>query len=284
MNLQFFSSAVEFLSKAGKPLARNEAKSGLILGLAKIVADDPHRYGSADPWFCAALDGNALRAAAVRTPPYKVLLAHVSGDAAAIAGELAEAISKKERIIPGVTGDKELAEKFAALWSEKQRVGIKADFTVNQRIYKLTRVDDVPLSPGHLHRATEADLPLIKQWADGFHKDTHGDERNSPENDAAFYLSKGWVYLWIDEKPVSMAMKSRPTENGMAVGYVYTPADLRGRGYASSCVAGLCRDILKSGYKFCTLYTNLANPVSNAIYMKIGFKPVGDSIDFTFDV
>ncbi len=284
MDIQFYPSAIEFLSNAGKPLARNEAKWGLVLGLAKIVADDPYRYGSADPWFCAAFDGEALRAVAMRTPPYKVLLAHVSGDAAAIADKLAEAISKKERFIPGVSGDKELAEKFAALWSEKKKIGIKTGLTVNQRIYKLIRVNDVPLSPGHFHQATQADLPLIKQWADAFHNDTHGDERNSPENDAAFYLSKDWVYLWIDDKPVSMAMKSRPTANGMAVGYVYTPPDLRGRGYASSCVAGLCRDILKSGYKFCTLYTNLANPVSNAIYMKIGFKPVGDSIDFTFDV
>jgi predicted GNAT family acetyltransferase len=282
MKVQFFSTANEFLSIAGKRLEHDEARWGLVLGLARIVVDNPHRYGSADPWFCAALEGDILRAVALRTPPYKVLLAHVSGDPAALADELVAAVAKKNSEIPGVSGDKELADKFAALWSVKQKIGINAEFTVNQRIYKLTKVNDLPLSPGHFQKAIEKDLPLVKQWADAFHLHTRGDVRVSPENDASFYVSKGWVYFWVDGKPVSMAMKSRPTEHGTAVGYVYTPPDLRGHGYAGSCVAELSRDILKSGCKFCTLYTNLANPVSNSIYIKIGYKPVSDSTDFTF--
>jgi predicted GNAT family acetyltransferase len=68
----------------------------------------------------------------------------------------------------------------------------------------------------------------------------------------------------------------------MAIGSVYTPAALRQHGYATSCVAGVCRAILKSGYAFCTLYTDLSNPTSNSIYMKIGFKPVCDSVQHTF--
>jgi len=33
---------------------------------------------------------------------------------------------------------------------------------------------------------------------------------------------------------------------------------------------------------FCFLYTDLANPTSNKIYMDIGWEPVCDSIDYAF--
>jgi hypothetical protein len=68
----------------------------------------------------------------------------------------------------------------------------------------------------------------------------------------------------------------------MTVGGVYTPPELRNRGYATSCVAELSRNILQSGKEFCTLYTDLANPTSNSIYMKIGYKPVCDSVEYAF--
>ena len=50
------------------------------------------------------------------------------------------------------------------------------------------------------------------------------------------------------------------------------------------CVAELSRNILQSGKEFCTLYTDLANPTSNSIYMKIGYKPVCDSVEYTFEM
>jgi predicted GNAT family acetyltransferase len=79
-----------------------------------------------------------------------------------------------------------------------------------------------------------------------------------------------------------MAVKGRSSEKGMTVGYVYTPPELRGRGYATSCVAELSRNILQNGKEFCMLYTDLANPTSNSIYRKIGYEEVYDSVEYTF--
>ena len=80
-----------------------------------------------------------------------------------------------------------------------------------------------------------------------------------------------------------MAAKLRPTERGTSVGLVYTPPESRNKGYATSCVEELSRNILRSGQAFCTLYTDLANPTSNSIYMKIGYRPVCDSVEYTFE-
>ena len=63
---------------------------------------------------------------------------------------------------------------------------------------------------------------------------------------------------------------------------VYTPPEHRGRGYASNAVAALRRRALERGVRSCMLYTDLANPTSNAIYQKIGYRPVCDSRNYRF--
>lgn len=83
-----------------------------------------------------------------------------------------------------------------------------------------------------------------------------------------------------DEGPVSTALKTHPARQGVSIGGVYTPPDRRNRGYASSCVAGLCQELLAT-YAFCVLYTDLANPTSNAIYQLIGIRPHHDSLMIT---
>ena len=90
------------------------------------------------------------------------------------------------------------------------------------------------------------------------------------------------VYLWEDGQPVSMAAKARPTINGITVNLVYTPPQFRRRGYATSCVARLSQLLLDSGWKFCTLFTDLANPTSNDIYQKVGYMPVCDFNECVF--
>jgi len=69
---------------------------------------------------------------------------------------------------------------------------------------------------------------------------------------------------------------------GISVGLVYTPIDRRGQGYASACVAELSQKMLDQGKAYCTLYTDLSNPVSNAIYQRIGYRPFADFLDIRF--
>ncbi len=76
-----------------------------------------------------------------------------------------------------------------------------------------------------------------------------------------------------------MAVAQGVTPNGCRVGYVYTPLELRGRGYATALVAELSQRMLDSGMSFCVLYTDLGNPTSNAIYQRIGYEAVCDVRD-----
>jgi predicted GNAT family acetyltransferase len=90
------------------------------------------------------------------------------------------------------------------------------------------------------------------------------------------------LYFWVDGAPVSMAGYTGPTPHGIRVGPVYTPPELRGRGYASALVAQMSQALLDGGRSFCFLFTNLANPTANHIYEQIGYEPVVDMDVYTF--
>jgi predicted GNAT family acetyltransferase len=142
------------------------------------------------------------------------------------------------------------------------------------------------MPPGHLRLAETKDIDLIADWARVFSEEALGETPAEGEAQrlAEARVKLGEIYLWEDGQVVSMAAKGRPTRNSCSIGLVYTPPELRGRGYASTCVASLSQVILASGYQFCTLFTDLSNPTSNSIYQKMGYRPLGDFNAYDFEV
>lgn len=92
------------------------------------------------------------------------------------------------------------------------------------------------------------------------------------------------VFLWFDQnsQPVSLAMQVRDSPHGGIIGYVYTPHDCRGLGYASNCVARTSQAILDDGKDFCGLYVDLANPISTRMYSNLGYHLIGESNEVRF--
>ncbi|MFA5309047.1 MAG: hypothetical protein WC370_06125 [Dehalococcoidales bacterium] len=245
MDVKYYRDASEFIKHAGEFLAVDEARYGLVLGIAKAVVVNPYQYAGQAPWFCSIGKENDIYAVAMRTPPYNLIVARFSGDPQVIAEKLMLAVAAQFTTIPGVVGDKELGDAFADLWCEKHGVTIK-DKTA-QRVYRLDKVNNVPVSPGRFRPATMAEKNLVARWHHAFNIDCFGPDKNVPETDVTPVIERGWVFFWEDGKPVSMALKTRPTDEGMTVSGVYTPPELRGKGYATSCVAELSRNILQSG-------------------------------------
>ena len=93
----------------------------------------------------------------------------------------------------------------------------------------------------------------------------------------------GGFGLWHDAGgAVSLAGFGGPTPNGIRIGPVYTPPEHRNRGYGTAVTAAVSELLLEQGRRFCFLYTDLANPTSNAIYLRIGYEPVCDSRELAF--
>jgi predicted GNAT family acetyltransferase len=67
------------------------------------------------------------------------------------------------------------------------------------------------------------------------------------------------------------------------IGPVYTPPELRRRGYASSAVAAVSRQALAAGAQRCALFTDLSNPTSNKIYADVGYRRIADWEEHLFE-
>jgi predicted GNAT family acetyltransferase len=154
---------------------------------------------------------------------------------------------------------------------------------MEQMIYRLDQVNEIPSSPGRLVRATDEHVDLVADWMVDFSQVTHERwSRSDARKRGREAIAASRVYLWHDERPVSMAWQARAIGDGVAISGVYTPPELRRRGYATSCVAALSQLLLDEGYRFCCLYADLSNPTSNSIYQKTGYYAVRGSMVYRF--
>lgn len=280
MRVTRFESVGEFRERATPFLLEHEAANNLILGISASVADGSARY-EGPLYFATVDDGGAVIAAAVRTPPYSIVLSVAPAEVTPLIAADILAISPD---LPGVNGTSNVSHAFAE--AIRVRSGRRFALARAMRIHELQRVIPVHDIPGQLRRATLADRDIVLAWSRSFSEETSGAPDDAADARALDMLGDAGdraMYLWHDGGPVSMCGFSGPTPNGIRVSYVYTPPHLRGRGYASAAVAELSQHILDSGRRFCFLYTDLRNPTSNRIYQRIGYEPVIDVDEYAFE-
>jgi uncharacterized protein len=271
------ADAAEFLERAA-PLLADEARYNLILGLAGTLRDSPAVYPEHELWLVE--DGDDVVGAALRTPPYNLVLGHGT-DAAlqALARKLAGGI-------PGAVGAVPEIDDFVAACVREH--GVTAEPRVRQGIYALDAVVTPAVPPGSPRAATPADRELLVRWWGEFGVEALGaleqdEEQNGRNVDHRLATPGNGIALWEDGgEPVSAVGYGSPTPTGVRIGPVYTPPEHRGRGYASALTADVSAEQLASGRSFCFLYTDLANPISNKIYVAIGYRRVCDSVQYAF--
>lgn len=279
-NFESYPSATPFLAKMRTKLEANEARNGLMLGLALRVEQDPRAYGDEAPYFATVENGIGVVTAALMTPPRGLILYCVNDEAGSYEAEALQAIAHNLRAdnwhLPTVHGPSEIAVRFAEIWSEV--ASVNHEVMMAQRAFELREVNHPTESAGQLRKATEADQDIAVEFISAFEVEAFPNQSTAEQLQklARQKIADGHLFLWDDEKPVCLVGLSRPTARGISIGPVYTPPNQRGRGYASSAVARLSQEQLDSGKEFCTLFTDLANPTSNSIYQKLGYQPIGD--------
>ena len=278
MDVRLVDSPAEFLEATGPLLGADEARHNLILGLASTLAEHPSLYVDHRLWVVE--DAGSVVGAALRTPPWPIVLAQPATDEA-----LAALVDVVEDDLPGVVGARPEVEVFADLWTGK--TGSAYHVKIEQGIYALSTVLPIAEPKGHSRIATRDDRPLLIDWWNAFvieavHETDPDLEEIRQAVDHRLGDPHGGFLLWEAGEPVSLAGYGGRTPNGIRVGPVYTPPERRGHGYASALVAALSRERLAAGNRFCFLYTDLANPTSNAIYRRIGYEQVCESAEIAF--
>lgn len=184
--------------------------------------------------------------------------------------------------LPSVNGPEQESSYFSQIWAEK--TGCELTLNMHSRVYELLEVIIPPQPQGNMRLARPEEAEIDWQMLNAM----QAEAVLSPVTDVGLervhrMIVESAIYVWEAEGQIaSMAMKIRPTETACTISGVYTWPDKRGKGYASALVAGLAQVILDEGKRMATLFTNLANPISNSIYQKIGFRPVCDYQQYDF--
>lgn len=278
MTATCFADIAAFLSEVQAFLEADEARFNLVLA----ILDSLRRGEQKQQPFFGLVKNNMgeLDTIAIRTPPWQLLLATGSEEGL---GAIADNLLEKHADIPGVHGLEHESKTFAQLWSE--RTGLMAVNSKQLRSYMVVEVNAPDNVSGTMRQADLNDAPLIAEWSEEFHRDAGTNDPEKERRDrTAFMLEQGRLVLWeVEGKPVTMAGWHPSPPRAARIGYVYTPPEMRRHGYATALTAELSQHLLGSGLARCFLFTDLANPTSNGIYQKIGYKPVGDYWEYRFE-
>ena len=185
----------------------------------------------------------------------------------------AEEVYKQDSNLLGVNAETEIAKKFAKYYCEIDNKQYKT--IIPMRILVLEELLPKQLEHEEIFReATENDREQLIEFLKGFSKEALGEDRTKEEANKKFesYLERGYYVLEKEEKIVSQAVFGRELIKGKAISAVYTPKEERGKGYAYLLVYILSKKSLDEGAKYCVLYTDAENPISNHVYEKIGYK------------
>jgi predicted GNAT family acetyltransferase len=236
----------------------------------------PHFYGAGDPYFGWWRDDDGgVGGAFLRTPPFPLYLT-----VAPAVPELAELLA--DRPLPGVNALAGDAEIFAAAWHRRR--GATAVAGQRVRLYRLdTLIPPAPRPPGRPRVADARDRDLLVAWMTALHAEIGEAGPRDREQAVDDILSHDGLTLWeVDGSAVSMAGGSRLEAGMVRVIAVYTPKELRGHGYAAAVTSAVSQAALDDGADHVVLYTDLANPTSNALYQRIGYRPIEDRTTLEF--
>lgn len=270
-----------FLSHAGGFLRSRPDLHTVVLTVTETLRTSGLRaYGDEAPVFGVLEVGGQVRAAYFRTPPYRLNVTPLTPDEA---DSLAAHLVALGHSVPGVIAARETAEAFAAAW--RRHAGGRATAGQSQRLYRLGNLTLPQPSPaGRARVAGKEDREQLTCWYGEF-IEAVGDHA---ARDAAAWadsrISYGGITIWedVDGTPLAMAGVTPVVAGQVRVAPVYTPAHLRGRGYAGAVTAQVSRAVLASGVREVLLFTDLANQTSNSLYQRIGYRAVADFAAYDF--
>ena len=266
-----------FAGMAGHLLRAEPVRHTLPLTLlATLHASGPSIFGAESPrygWHSSA-DG-LIDGVVMQTPPFPVLVAALPAGSAA---DLIRLLGEDGGLpaAANVSGTDEAA--FSAAWAEA--AGGNTTAAQRQRLFRLNRlVSPEPAPPGAARIAGPGDRELLIEWTEAFDREALGAARGNSASSIDDRLSHAGLTLWeVSGQPVAMAGSTRDVAGVVRVAGVYTAPAHRQHGYGAAVTAAVTGAALDAGAAEVVLFTDLANPTSNALYQRLGYCPVEDRV------
>jgi GNAT superfamily N-acetyltransferase len=287
--LDFTDDPRVFLTRASAWLERDPVLSTVLATSTARAVEDLEAGRKGPPgqprWWVtiSTADGEVVGVAA-RTAPFRPFPLYVLPMPDDAARQLAARLVQRGETIAAVNGALPTAEEVAL--EIARRTGRRAHVHEHTRLHVLGRLVEPAYPDGGPRLARSIDTTLATAWFEAFHRDAAaqagrlrlpGTENQFDIPEVRTRIDAGRLWLWEDGlgKRMSMVGFNPPSLGVARIGPVYTPAEHRGRGFASALTAHVSRLLRDAGARVC-LYTDQANPTSNKIYAAIGYEPVAD--------
>ncbi|TPG36775.1 GNAT family N-acetyltransferase [Mycolicibacterium hodleri] len=208
----------------------------------------------------------------------------VSGLPPTLAKEVVSAVAPIRADLPGVRGTPATAEAVSQAWTEATGLGASTSFA--ETLYRLEDLIAPEGVVGEPRRAGDEDAELLIGWLDAFFVEAFDSESNLQASRGLLSNiagAGGHIVLWtVDDVPVAMARVHGCLLGMSRIGPVYTPPENRGHGYGAAVTAEAVRHAQRDGARDVVLFADKANPVSNRIYRRLGFRPVAENVQYAF--
>jgi GNAT superfamily N-acetyltransferase len=286
--LRFLDDPAAFLDDAGAALAADPVLATVVAVATTRLRDEAAAGVAPDPriplWWVVVEEGRDVVGVGMRTAPFSPYPAYLLPMPDDAARDLARALHARGETVEAVNGALPAVRVFA---EETARLaGGVAEVAVHMRLFELGTLRPPPPPPGRLRAAAARDAELVAAWLHRFAADADAQAGRPPgssghdvppRDELLRRLERGGIWLWEDPAgvPVHLTASSPPSFGVSRIGPVYSPPEHRGRGYAGAAVAEVSRRLVDDGTRVC-LFTDQANPTSNGLYPRLGFRPVVD--------
>jgi RimJ/RimL family protein N-acetyltransferase len=277
MTWRLTDSLDAFLAAADDHLRADPVQHTVALTVLETLRQaGPNAFGDSPPvfgWHESASGGTD--GAFFQTPPFPVLISSLpAGSADWLLDDLAA--SRPAPIGVNVTS----ADEPSVLAAWAALTGGTAVSRLRSRLHKLwVLTPPEPMPPGAARVADDGDRDLLVDWCTAFARETTAGAPGRAERMVDDRLSHHGFTLWESGgEPVSLAGLQREVAGVARVTDVYTPPAHRRRGYGGAVTAAVSRSALAAGASAVVLFTDLANPTSNALYQRLGYRAIGDRV------
>lgn len=281
MEVRIYATVQKFLKYNEEVLLEKEAITQLILSNAFINREKKTNneilFGRVED------EAGVIKLIFANVRPYNLLIYNLSEDSLGAVQALIDYLIEAKVNLRGINANNKICNEFITYYSEKTGDILKEYLSMD--IMELRELNNnVKLPNGNFRAANLQDMDLLVEWYNNFAKEALNEEVQIEK--AKTYMSSKiegkYIYIFEDENhtPMSMAAATRQLVNGIAVSLVYSSKEARGRGYGLAVVYNLSKEYLARGNKFCSLFVDKKNPISNGVYKKLGYRILEDNYDY----
>ena len=251
-----------------------------LIGILVRIRRRPETFRKEKPhlWLVENSEGELI-GGACRTPPHPLQFSVMDDD---VFRALASQVVRDDPSCPGVIGPVPQVMTLANAFELGEN---PTEVRLNMTLYGLTKLNVKPQRHLTLRKAQRRDFELVAAWLHRFAVDCDLPDGPMASERIRQELDEGRIDLAFDQagKPVLMfkAVLLEETRT-LRIGAVYAPDEERGKGYATEGIAQVIDRLLGTDVDAVTLFADKGNPVSNRLYLNLGFEHYADILMMTW--